>query len=82
MVRDVGQVAGYIFGGVGVVAKAGALANVPYTSPPTSTSTMPLVMRFQVASPTLRRVSPRYGRFASALVGALSEGRNDQVFLS
>ena len=32
-----------------------------YTSPPTSTSTMPLVMRFQVASPTVKRVSPRYG---------------------
>jgi hypothetical protein len=29
-----------------------------YTSPPTSASTMPLVIRFQEASPRLRCVSP------------------------
>jgi hypothetical protein len=32
-----------------------------YTSAPTRTSTMPLVMRFPVASPIVKRVSPRYG---------------------
>jgi hypothetical protein len=39
----------------------GSLGTVPYTSAPTSTSTMLLVMRFQVASPTVKRVSPKYG---------------------
>ena len=42
-------------------ALLGALILAAYTSPPTRTSTMPLVMRFQVASPTVKRVSPRYG---------------------
>jgi hypothetical protein len=44
-----------------VVAGWGVVGHVPYASPPTKTSTMPRVIRFQVASPTVRRVSPRYG---------------------
>ena len=58
---DVGPVEGYVFGGFGVVAWARIVGHGVYTSPPTSTSTMPRVIRFQVASPTVRRVSPRYG---------------------
>jgi hypothetical protein len=58
---DLRELAGYVLGGVGVVAWARVFGHRPYTSAPTSTSTMLLVMRFQVASPTVKRVSPKYG---------------------
>jgi hypothetical protein len=49
--RYVSQLSGDVLGGVGVVA--GVVGHVTYTSAPTRTSTMPLVMRFQAASPTV-----------------------------
>ena len=52
---------GYVLGGVGVIAGAGVVGHAAYASLPKRTSTMPLVMRFHVASPRVRRVSPRYG---------------------
>jgi hypothetical protein len=42
-----------------VVAGAGVVGHLRYTSLPTKTSTIPRVMRFHVASPKLRRVSPK-----------------------
>ena len=52
---------GYVLRGIGVISRTQVAGHAAYTSPPTRTSTMPVVMRFQVASPRVRRVSPKYG---------------------